>query len=192
MVWTRSTWQEQATIRNRLSAMIKAPPRLEPSWYGPLDKYMNGHIGEDAMLKPQAPLRESNEAPAQGPTQEQDPDVSIDSVDSYGHTTTGPEGRKAYPDFAICLYTASATGDVLKAIIEVKHPGRMGRACSDLVKYLNLHGDEDMIGIAIAGNNVDVISLDSTQPGGYRVIRRMSLLHRSFTNFVFDLSTVEA
>ena len=121
MVWERRTWQEQPTVSD--------PPRLEPSWYEPLSKYMNGHT----MLKPQAPLRESNETP--------DPDVSLNNIDSYGMENTGANGRKVYPDFALCLFTASTTDDTLKAIIEIKHPGKIKAARTSLNNYLELHGD---------------------------------------------------
>lgn len=179
MVWARSTWDDQEVVRSRLASMTDHPPSLESSWYGPFVKLITGHLNDRAMLKPQAPLRDTVE--------NSDPDASFNTIDSYGAETTGREGQKAYPDFALCMFSASTTGDTLKAIIEIKHPGKDGEARRDLLHYLDLHGDPSVLGIGVAGVRAVVYQLDSTLPSGYRVVKRMHLLKESFPQYIYNL-----
>lgn len=160
--------------------MIDHPPHLEASWYGPLCKYIGSQLDDQTLLKPQGPLRDRDA------DQSGDPDSSTDSAASYGPFRA--EGPKKFPDFILCRFTASQSQDTLKAIIEAKHPGDIRSAIRDLGIYLDLHADPNVVGIAIAGNEVVAVRLDPTSVSGCSQVWGTNLLGRGFLNHIFNLA----
>lgn len=162
--------------------MFNNPPHREASWYGPINKFISGHLEDHAMLKPQGPLSEL------ASVIDPDPDASFHSDNSYGRKTAGRRGEKVAPDFLLCTFTASMTGDSLKAIIEVKHPGDIESAREDVAYYLDLNDDASVVGLAVAGLTVEVIVLDSSRSSGFKVVKKFNLLRENFTQYIYDLT----
>ncbi len=79
------------------------------------------------------------------------------SVNSYSGLV-GPRWP-IFPDFAICRYTGTLTGDTLHIVVEVKSKERSINQCNiQLGQYLESQGavGRDAIGMSIAGRIVQV------------------------------------
>lgn len=119
-----------------------------------------------------------------------------DNDDNVGNIITnsyGPVDRdspKSYPDFIICQFSAERDEDIIKAIIEVKPPGYV-KAVTETFLYMDKAGGrEDVIGIAISGNDIHILDLDSSVAAGYTTRPSpRSLISKAFIDLIYGLTT---
>ena len=161
-------------LRERLRRLGLQRVHYEHSWYGPLNKLFNVIFsGPRWMVKPQPPFRQE----AAELSDEADPDTSISS---YGVVV---EHAAKFPDFAICQYTRSLTGDTLHAVVEVKSDASdYSLNCLQLGQYLDSQGGvaPDALGISIAGERVGIIS-EGAEP-----VQEFIVYDTAFIDFLAD------
>lgn len=236
MNWQRRRLEDLQRLQGRLTALDNPglTSTVEASWYGPLCKYMESQVGDSAMLKPQAPIRERAEEDPKKPEQNE-PSIELeietsseigsddesmevdDSSESFSSTESDDSANSdraaranisldshgtwvkinttKYPDFTLCRFTAGLHSDVLKAIIEVKLPGHLFEAESQVTRYLDSYGDESVVGLGISGKDVAVIVVDPSRAradgtGGWRVTHKMKLLSQDFLDHINRLANL--
>lgn len=192
MPWARSRWNELHLIRGRANAVLNQRERcLESSLYGPIDKIINSQLPPDYMVKPQGLIRDS---PPEDDADDNDDDVDNDNAGNITTDSYGPvdgDSTKSYPDFIICQFSAERDEDIIKAIIEVKPPGYVEKAVTETLFYMDKAGGrEDVIGIAISGNDIRILDLDGSVPAGYTTrLSPRSLISKAFIDLIYGLTT---